>query len=157
MASSTRRMRNIDRYIVHITSGSRRGTRAFAGRARARSADMDIQLLHAFDVEVERVLERIAHEARVEGGLEIAYGVGDREARQPAERAADALRRRLVGALVVGRLHLDGQAWIDDAADDLGELADRVVVAPDVEDLAVDLGGRLGEQLQVRADHVLDV
>src|SRR5579884_612172 len=97
------------------------------------------QLLHALDVEVARVSQRVRDLAGVEGGREVAYGVLYRVLGFEAQVTPDALRRDVVGAVVVGRGGDDAHVLANHRAHRVGDLAHGVVVVAGVIDLAVDL------------------
>src|SRR3954465_162034 len=100
MRSSMRRMRSILRYARSSRSvaGCSAGVAARSGKATL----LGMSLLHALDVEVHGIGQRLADAAGVERRLEIEHGAFHAPLGLKAQLLFNLLRRHVVRARVVG-------------------------------------------------------
>lgn len=116
-----------------------------------------MHFLHAFNVEIERIGERIGDFSGLEGVFEFADGVFDGETGGIAELAKDFIGRNVVGAVIVGGGMGDFDLAADDFADFLGDGVEGEILVAGIEDLAIDLGSGQGEAFHIKLGTVADM
>src|SRR3954465_14696093 len=105
MRSSMRRMRSILRYAR--SSRSVAGCSVAVAARSGKATLLGMSLLHALDVEVHGIGQRLANPTGVERRLEIEHGAFHAPLGLKAQLLFDLLRRHVIRTRVVGRNDLD--------------------------------------------------
>ena len=116
-----------------------------------------MHFLHAFDVKIKRIGERVGDFSGAEGLGKFANRIFNGEPRRVADFAEDFIRGNVVGTVVVGR----GMGDFDLAADDFSDLlcngVEGEILVTGIEDLTVNLRGGQGEAFHIEFGAVANV
>ena len=116
-----------------------------------------MHFLHAFDVKIKRIGERVGDFTGAECFGEFANRIFDSESWGIAEFAEDFIRGNVVGAVVIGGGMGDFDLAADDFADLLSNGVERKILVSGIENLAIDLSGGQGEAFHIEFGAVANV
>ena len=109
-----------------------------------------MHFLHALDVKIQRICERVGDFSRAECFGEFANRIFDGESWGIAEFAEDFIRGNVVGAIVVGGSMGDFDLASNDLANLLSNGVEGKILVTGIENFAVNLSGRQGEAFHIK-------
>ena len=116
-----------------------------------------MHFLHAFDVKIERIGERVGDFTGAECFGEFANRIFDGETWSIADFAKDFIRGNMVGAVVIGGRMGDFDLAADDFANLLGNGIQGKILVSGIENLAIDLSGGQGEAFHIEFGAIANV
>ena len=116
-----------------------------------------MHFLHALNVKIQRICERVGDFSRAECFGEFANRIFDGESWGIAEFAEDFIRGNVVGAIVVGGSMGDFDLAADDFADFLGDGVEGEILVAGIEDLAIDLCSGQGKAFHIKFGTIADM
>ena len=116
-----------------------------------------MNFLHAFDIEIKRIGERVGDFSGAEGLGKFANRIFNGEAGRVTEFAEDFIRGNVVGTVVVCGGMGDFDLAADDFADLLSNGVEGKILVTGIEDLTVNLSGGQGEAFHIEFGAVANV
>ena len=116
-----------------------------------------MHFLHALNVKIQRICERVGDFSRAECFGQFANRIFDGESWGIAEFAEDFIRGNVVGAIVVGGSMGDFDLASNDLANLLSNGVEGKILVTGIENFAINLSGRQGEAFHIKFGAVANV